>query len=176
IVLDLMLPGIDGLQVCRELSAKTIPILMVTAKSSDADIVLGLEMGAEDYITKPFSPRVLIARVRAILRRRENFGKKAAQQDCVIHKGIKIDAARHVVSSDDSRIELSATEFSILEFLIQNPGWVFSRNQIIESCKSSDYTVTERSVDVQILSIRKKLGEKGALIETVRGIGYRMAE
>jgi two-component system, OmpR family, alkaline phosphatase synthesis response regulator PhoP len=177
IVLDLMLPGIDGLQVCRVLSAKAFPILMVTAKSSDADIVLGLEMGAEDYITKPFSPRVLVARVRALLRRRENFARKAGKvQTIIIHKGIEIDAARHIVTSGDARIDLSATEFSILEFLVKNPGWVFSRNQIIESCKNTDYSVTERSVDVQILSIRKKLGEKSALIETVRGIGYRMAE
>ncbi len=177
VVLDLMLPGIDGLQVCRELSSRGISILMVTAKSSDTDIVLGLEMGAEDYITKPFSPRVLIARVRAILRRREKSAEKPKPgQTRISHRGIEIDVMRHAVKSGDSRIDLSATEFSILEFLVQNPGWVFSRNQIIESCKSSDYSVTERSVDVQILSIRKKLGEKGALIETVRGIGYRMAD
>ena len=177
IVLDLMLPGIDGLQVCKVLSTQDIPILMVTAKSSDADIVLGLEMGADDYITKPFSPRVLVARVRAILRRRENFaGKAEKDQTIIIHKGIEINTTRHTITNGDNRIDLSATEFSILEFLVENPGWVFSRNQIIETCKNSDYPVTERSVDVQILSIRKKLGEKGALIETVRGIGYRMAE
>jgi len=177
IVLDLMLPGIDGLQVCKVLSSQDIPILMVTAKSSDSDIVLGLELGAEDYITKPFSLRVLVARVRAILRRRENLaGKTENIQTIIMHKGIEINTTRHTITNGDNRIDLSATEFSILEFLVKNPGWVFSRNQIIETCKNSDYPVTERSVDVQILSIRKKLGEKGALIETVRGIGYRMAE
>jgi two-component system, OmpR family, alkaline phosphatase synthesis response regulator PhoP len=177
IVLDLMLPGIDGIQVCRALSAHEIPILMVTAKSDDADIVLGLEMGADDYMTKPFSPRVLTARVRAVLRRRQKqTGAQAEEVPIISHRGIVIDTARHTVTGSGQSIDLSATEFSILEFLARNPGWVFSRGQIIHACKGSDYPVTERSVDVQILAIRKKLGNAGALIETVRGIGYRMAE
>lgn len=177
IVLDLMLPGIDGLQVCRTVSNQDISILMVTAKSSDADIVLGLEMGADDYVTKPFSPRVLVARVRAILRRKQKqYEAVTVESKKLAHKGVLIDRDKHAVYFKGSLIDFSATEFSILEFLVQNPGWVFSRGQIIQACKGADYPVTERSVDVQILAIRKKLGDTGTLIETVRGIGYRMAE
>jgi two-component system alkaline phosphatase synthesis response regulator PhoP len=179
IILDLMLPGVDGLEVCRKLSqdeaTRTIPILMLTAKSEDSDIILGLEMGADDYVTKPFSPKVLIARIRALLRR--NREKEALKRETVIRiHGITIDTTRHEVLCDNSPLPLSVSEFSILEFLAKNPGWVFSRNQIIGAVKGEDYPVTERSVDVQILGLRKKLGEKGAFIETVRGIGYRMTE
>jgi two-component system phosphate regulon response regulator PhoB len=179
IILDLMLPGVDGLEVCRKLSqdeaTRTIPILMLTAKSEDSDIILGLEMGADDYVTKPFSPKVLIARIRALLRR--NREKEALKRETVIRiHGITIDTTRHEVLCDNSPLPLSVSEFSILEFLAKNPGWVFSRNQIIGAVKGEDYPVTERSVDVQILGLRKKLGEKGTFIETVRGIGYRMTE
>ena len=176
IILDLMLPGIDGIEVCKALSSYEIPILMVTAKSEDSDIILGLEMGADDYITKPFSPRVLIARIRAVLRR----NKKSSSLNTVLKRvaihGISLDPARHHVTMDGEALDLSVTEFGILEFLMRNPGWVFSRGQIIESVKGNDYPVTERSVDVQILALRKKLGEKGSVIETVRGIGYRLVE
>ncbi len=176
IILDLMLPGIDGIEVCKALSSYEIPILMVTAKSEDSDIILGLEMGADDYITKPFSPRVLIARIRAVLRR----NKKSSILNTVLKRvsihGISLDPARHHVTMDGEPLDLSVTEFGILEFLMRNPGWVFSRGQIIESVKGNDYPVTERSVDVQILALRKKLGEKGSVIETVRGIGYRLVE
>lgn len=179
IILDLMLPGVDGLEVCRKLSqdeaTRTIPILMLTAKSEDSDIILGLEMGADDYVTKPFSPKVLIARIRALLRR--NREKEALKKETVIRiHGITIDTTRHEVLCDNVPLPLSVSEFSILEFLAKNPGWVFSRNQIIGAVKGEDYPVTERSVDVQILGLRKKLGEKGTFIETVRGIGYRMTE
>ncbi len=175
-MLDLMLPGIDGLEVCKALSKYEIPILMVTAKSEDADIILGLEMGADDYMTKPFSPRVLTARVRSVLRRNaKNSSFSEPYKTITLHE-ITIDPVKHTVLCGDSAIDLSVTEFSILEFLMRNPGWVFSRSQIIESVKGSDYPVTERSVDVQILALRKKLAEKGSLIETVRGIGYRMTE
>ncbi len=179
IILDLMLPGMDGLEVCRKLSqdeaTRTIPILMLTAKSEDSDIILGLEMGADDYVTKPFSPKVLIARIRALLRR--NREKEALKKETVIRiHGITIDTTRHEVLCDNVPLPLSVSEFSILEFLAKNPGWVFSRNQIIGAVKGEDYPVTERSVDVQILGLRKKLGEKGTFIETVRGIGYRMTE
>ena len=176
IVLDLMLPGIDGLEVCRALSAYDIPILMVTAKSEDSDIIIGLEMGADDYITKPFSPRVLIARIRAILRRNRKQVVDDVKNSMIKLHGFELDTARHILLSDGEPLDLSVTEFGILEFLLRNPGWVFSRGQIIESVKGSDYPVTERSVDVQILALRKKLGPKGSLIETVRGIGYRMVE
>lgn len=177
ILLDLMLPGIDGFDVCRALSSYQIPILMVTARTEDADIILGLEMGADDYITKPFSPRVLLARIRAVLRRHQKSRLIAAASENIIRlHGIELDTTRHAVQIHDEAITMSVTEFSILEFLLRNPGWVFSRGQIIEAVKGSDYPVTERSVDVQILAIRKKLGDIGRKIETVRGIGYRMIE
>jgi len=177
IILDLMLPGIDGLDVCRRLKqrerTRRIPVLMLTAKSEDSDVVTGLEVGADDYITKPFSPRVLTARVRAALRRKK--GEEDEEKGTVIRvHDIRIDGARHEVTSGGETVSLSATEFAILEFLAKNPGWVFTRNKIIDAVKGKDYPVTERSVDVQILSLRKKLGERGILIETVRGVGYRL--
>lgn len=177
ILLDLMLPGIDGFDVCRALSSYHIPIVMVTAKTDDADIILGLEMGADDYITKPFSPRILIARIRAVLRRNHKYRNNSSPETMLIDlHGIQIDTSKHIVTIDDTPLTMSVTEFNILEFLMRNPGWVFSRGQIIEAVKGSDYPVTERSVDVQILAIRKKLGDLGRIIETVRGIGYRMIE
>jgi len=180
IVLDLMLPGVDGMEVCRILSndrrTENIPILMVTARSDDNDIIAGLEAGADDYVTKPFSPKILAARIGSVLRRKsKNISSRRSESDITIHR-IKINTDKHEVSSDGKHINLSATEFSILELLCRNPGWVLSRNQIISSVKGSDYPVTERSVDVQILGIRRKLGTQGRYLETVRGIGYRMAE
>ena len=175
IVLDLMLPGMDGVQVCNRLkrqeSTKTIPVVMLTAKSEDADIVSGLETGADDYITKPFSPRVLVARLRAVLRRAETGGR--ADESRLSAHGVSMDLSKHEVTCGDHEVHLSATEFAILQFLMRNPGWVFSRDKIIDAVRGKDYPVTERSVDVQILGLRKKLGEYGSLIETVRGVGYR---
>ena len=176
ILLDIMLPDIDGLEVCRKLkrsdSTKDIPVIMLTAKSEDSDVISGLELGAEDYITKPFSPRVLIARIRAVLRR--NIEAQETESPIIrIHK-IQIDIKKHEVIVEDENIDLSATEFAILNYLASNPGWVFSRNQIIDAVRGQNYPVTERSVDVQILGIRKKLGSQGRYIETVRGVGYRL--
>ena len=176
IVLDLMLPGIDGLEVCRALSGYDIPILMATAKSDDTDIIIGLEMGADDYITKPFSPRVLTARIRAVLRRRKRADAPNSPPAHLQLHGITLDTKRYRCEIQGTPLDLSATEFTLLEFFMRNPGWVFSRGQIIEAVKGADYPVTERSVDVQILAVRKKLGSLGNCIETVRGIGYRMAE
>lgn len=180
IILDLMLPGVDGIEVCKQLRAveetKLIPILMVTAKSEESDIITGLEVGADDYITKPFSPKVLVARVRAIMRRSRRNPLHAGREPYIKIHDIQIDTTRHEVTAGIQQVALSVTEFSILEFLARNPGWVFSRNQIIGAVKGEDYPVTERSVDVQILGLRKKLGEQGRMIETVRGIGYRMKE
>ncbi len=177
IILDLMLPGMDGLKVCSHLKkdqdTKDIPIIMLTARSEDDDIINGLEKGADDYITKPFSPRILIARVKAALRRVQTDSSEKSSNRIVIHD-LVIDVARHETLVEGEPVNLSATEFSILRFLAENPGWVFSRNQIIDSVKGEDYPVTARSVDVQILGIRKKLGDAGNIIETVRGIGYRM--
>jgi two-component system phosphate regulon response regulator PhoB len=177
IVLDLMLPGLDGLEVCKKLKqeekTRHVPIIMLTAKTEDSDIVSGLELGADDYLTKPFSPRVLIARLRAVLRRGSELTDEIKEQKLRIGD-ILIDVSRHEVLCKDQQVDLSATEFAILEFLARNPGWVFSRNKIIDAVKGKDYPVTERSVDVQILGLRKKLGPMGDYIQTVRGVGYRL--
>lgn len=178
VVLDLMLPGLDGLEVCKRLkrseATRNIPVLMLTAKSEDSDIVSGLELGADDYITKPFSPKVLIARLRAVLRRAGEQDAENPKEAKIRVHDIVIDVSRHEVSCDGEIVPLSATEFGILEFLARNPGWVFSRNKIIDTVKGKDYPVTERSVDVQILGLRKKLGTQGKFIQTVRGVGYRL--
>jgi len=178
VVLDLMLPGVDGLEVCRLLKTdpktRHIPIVILTARSEEADIVAGLELGADDYMTKPFSPRVLIARVRAVLRRRseEPVSEIATLKrgDLVIHPG------RHEVIIKDKPVELTYTEFRILHYLARHPGWVFTRSQIVDAVRGDDYPVTDRSVDVQIVGLRKKLGPHGRYIETVRGVGYRLRE
>ncbi len=174
VILDLMLPGIDGLSVCRELRAsdrsRTVPVLMLTAKDDEADIVTGLELGADDYMTKPFSPRVLLARVRALLRRRAASPETG---DTIRRGGIEIDAGRHRVTIAGEVLDLTLTEFRVLEFLARRPGIVFTRYQIVDAVKGEDYPVTDRSVDVQIVGLRKKLGDDRDCIETVRGVGYR---
>jgi len=179
ILLDLMLPGMDGFQVCRQIKAdertKEIPIIMVTAKGQEADVVSGLELGADDYITKPFSIRVLVARVQSVLRRYD--GAEPIDQGAVIERnGIAIDSVRHRVLVDGELVELTSTEFRVLHFMATKPGWVFSRDQIVEAIHHSSFAVTSRSIDVQIVGLRKKLKGKGSMIETVRGIGYRFKE
>ena len=178
IMLDLMLPGIDGLEVTRRLKndpdTKNLPIVMLTAKGEEADIVTGLELGADDYITKPFSPRVLIARIRAVLRRRIK-GQTEETSVLRIHD-IEIDPGRHEVLVNEKPVQLTFTEFGILDYLARRPGWVFTRFQIVEAVRGEDYPVTDRSVDVQIVGLRKKLGPAGKYIETVRGVGYRFKE
>jgi two-component system phosphate regulon response regulator PhoB len=181
ILLDIMLPGADGLDVLRSLkgdpASARIPVILATAKSEDGDIVTGLELGADDYVTKPFSPKVLIARIRALLRRTaDKRPERPNQLDIVEIGGLRLDASRHEVSCDGAPVDLSATEFALLDFLMHNPGWVFPRNRIIDAVKGKDYPVTERSVDVQILGLRKKLGPLGDRIETVRGVGYRLRD
>ena len=178
ILLDLMLPGLDGLDVCRELKANSatrqIPVIMITAKGEDADIVSGLELGAEDYVTKPFSPRILLARVKVVLRRKKNT---IVEEEPVMRRDdLTIDPSRHEVRLEGKPLGLTTTEFRILHFLARRPGRVFSREQIISAVKGDDYAVTERSVDVQIVSLRKKLGKSGDTIETVRGVGYRLKD
>jgi len=178
IVLDLMLPGIDGLDVCRLLKSDeataAIPIVMLTARGEEEDVVKGLELGADDYITKPFSPRVLIARIKSVLRRKQ----KAVQNEAEIvkFKEIYIDPGKRKVSVSGRFVELTYTEFEILNFLIRHPGWVFTRNEIVDNIRGDNYPVTDRSVDVQIVGLRKKLGAASKYIETVRGVGYRMKE
>ncbi|MFA6470834.1 MAG: response regulator [Candidatus Latescibacterota bacterium] len=178
ILLDLMLPGIDGLDVCRRLKSdqvtRLIPIIMVTAKGEDADIVTGLELGADDYMTKPFSPRILLARVRTVLRRDT---KESSEEPVVMRASdLLINLTSREVLVGETPVQLSATEFNILHYLMKKPGWVFTRNQIINAIKGDDYPVTERSVDVQIVGLRKKLGFAGKYVQTIRGIGYRFKE
>jgi two-component system phosphate regulon response regulator PhoB len=177
IVLDLMLPGIDGLEVCRKLKSnlktENIPIVMLTAKGEEADIVTGLELGADDYITKPFSGKVLVARIRRILR------KEVTRQDdknVLKIQELTIDPNRREVLVKSKLVELTFTEFNILRTLARRPGLVFTRYQIVDALHGGDYLVTERAIDVQIVSLRKKLGSYGKYIETVRGVGYRFKD
>ena len=178
ILLDLMLPGIDGLEVCRRIKsepqARHLPIVMLTAKGEETDIVTGLELGADDYVTKPFSPRVLVARLRAALRRRSQpLPPQTAPlktDELVIHPG------RHEVLLQGQPIPLTVTEFRLLHLLAGRPGWVFTRSQIVNEIHGEDYPVSDRSIDVQIVSLRKKLGAFGSRIETIRGIGYRFKD
>jgi two-component system phosphate regulon response regulator PhoB len=181
VVLDIMLPGMDGLEVLRAIKSdpgrKRLPVIMTTAKGEESDVVTGLELGAEDYVVKPYSPKVLAARIRAALRRTVDLASHSAGAETSLAKGdIRLDSARHEVRVKDQKVDLSATEFAILEFLLRSPGWVFSRSQIIDAVKGRDYPVTDRAVDVQILSLRRKLGSGGEDIETVRGVGYRLRD
>ena len=178
IVLDLMLPGIDGLEVTRRLKndpiTKHIPIVMLTAKGEEADIVAGLELGADNYVTKPFSPRILVARVRAVLRRKV---QEAPEETSVIRiHDLVIDPRRHEVLVNGEPVQLTFTEFGILNYMARRPGWVFTRYQIVDAVRGEDYPVTDRSVDVQVVGLRKKLGPAGKYVETVRGVGYRFKE
>jgi len=177
VVLDLMLPGLDGLEVCKQLKQESrtahVPVVMLTAKGEEADVVAGLELGADDYVTKPFSPRVLAARVKAVLRR----PRETAAAGAVIRSGdLVINPGRHEVLVDGEPVALTATEFRLLQFLAGRPGWVFTRDQIINAVRGEDYAVTDRSVDVQIAGLRRKLGPAGKRIETVRGVGYRFQD
>jgi two-component system phosphate regulon response regulator PhoB len=180
ILLDIMLPGTDGLEVCRQLKSdpetESIPIIMLTALCEEADIVAGLELGADDYITKPFSPRVLLARVKAALRRVAAAKPDSGSRERIRVHGISIDIARHKVEYNGEDIALTFTEFKVLQLLAGQPGRVFTRYQIVDGVHGDDYPVTDRSVDVQIVGLRKKLGDAGQFIETVRGIGYRFKE
>jgi two-component system alkaline phosphatase synthesis response regulator PhoP len=182
LVLDLMLPGLDGLEVCRILrnDAKTqhIPILILSAKGEESDVVTGLELGAADYVTKPFSPRVLLARVRAVLRR-ERDGEAISTP--IELGGVAIHPGRFEVLVDGKPVDLTASEFRILHYLARRPGWVFTRQQIVDAAQGedsylSDRFVTDRSVDVHMVSLRRKLGSAGSMVETVRGVGYRLRE
>jgi two-component system alkaline phosphatase synthesis response regulator PhoP len=178
VILDLMLPGIDGFEVCKILKgdpkAEHVPIVMLTAKGEEADVVTGLELGAEDYIVKPFSPQVLLARVRAVLRR---VAREPVDEGSVIKiKDLAIHPGKREVLVKGKPVELTSTEFRILHYLARRPGWVFTRQQIIDAARGDDYPVTDRSVDVHIVGLRKKLGALGKNVETVRGVGYRFRE
>ena len=179
ILLDLMLPGKDGLEICRTLKrdsrTQNISVIMMTARGEESDIVTGLELGAEDYIVKPFSPKVLVARVKAVLRRRAP-APALSPEDIIKIYDIVIHPGRHEVLVKDKPVDLSATEFRLLHFLARRPGWVATRYQIVDAVHGEDYPVTERSVDVQIVGLRRKLKRAGVYIETVRGVGYRFSD
>ena len=180
ISLDIMLPDLDGLEVCRRLKRSpetaSIPIVIVSAKGEEAEVVAGLELGADDYVTKPFSPRVLMARLRAVLRRREEEEEpRPGGQLSLGGETIDIDAERHVVRAGGRRIDLTLTEFRLLHFLAQRPGFVRTRDQIVSAIRGEGTVLSSRAVDVHVASLRRKLGESGGLIETVRGVGYRVA-
>lgn len=178
VLLDLMLPGMDGLQICRKLKShqKTakIPIIMVTAKGEEDDIVKGLELGADDYITKPFSPKILLARVNTALRRLEK--KPKGKDDVIEIRELVIHPGKHAVTISGKKVDLTPSEFQILHLLSSKTGWVFTRSQIVDAIRGDDYAVTDRTIDFQMVGLRKKLGSMSENIETVRGIGYRFRE
>jgi two-component system phosphate regulon response regulator PhoB len=187
ILLDLMLPGLDGMSVCRKLKGNpqtaSIPVVMLTAKGEEADIVAGLNMGADDYVTKPFSPKVLLARVRAVFRRaaaelgQHNDAEDDEEENETIEiRDLMIHPGRHEVCVGGKPVELTATEFKLLYFLAQRPGWVFTRTQILDGVHGDNYAITDRAVDVQVVGLRRKLGSAGNYLETVRGVGYRFKE
>jgi len=181
ILLDLMLPGMSGIEVCAKIRSKAaadikqIPIIILTAKGEEEDVVTGLECGADDYVTKPFSPKVLIARIKAVLRRgfEKSKSRSADSQGVITLNQLEINKGRHEVKLKDELLQLTMTEFGILALLAGKPGWVFTRQQIIDSVRGYDFLITPRAIDVQIFGLRKKMGEAGTMIETVRGIGYR---
>ncbi|MBI5787602.1 MAG: response regulator [Candidatus Schekmanbacteria bacterium] len=176
VILDLMLPGINGLEVCRQLKQQPatahIPIIMLTARGEEADIVVGLELGADDYMTKPFSPRVLLARVNALLRRK----REKSREKVIKIEDLLIDLSRHIVQLDEKSIYLTNYEFAILLHLAQNRGMVFTRNQLLDAVQGEDAAVVDRTIDVHIASLRKKLNNYGNYIETIRSIGYRFKD
>ena len=182
VLLDVMLPGMDGLEICsilrRDKKTNEIPIIMLTAKGEETDVVDGLDLGADDYITKPFSPKVLISRVKAVLRRKaKESGPESAERGGVIAiHDLVIDPGRHEVTVGGKPVNLTPTEFAILKLLTKKAGWVFTRQQIIDSVRGYDYLLTHRAIDVQVFGLRKKLGQTGKKIETVRGIGYRLRD
>ncbi|CAK8721205.1 Two-component system, OmpR family, phosphate regulon response regulator PhoB [Candidatus Electrothrix gigas] len=181
VILDLMLPGKNGMEVCaairEDAQNQHLPIIMLTALGEEDDIIAGLDGGADDYVTKPFSPKVLMARVDAVLRRDITGRTKEVEAEEVIAiHDLRINPGRHEVLVADKPDQLTSTEFTILLLLARRPGWVFSRQQIIDQVRGYDYSVTPRAVDVQIFGLRKKLDKTGEYIETVRGIGYRLRE
>jgi two-component system, OmpR family, alkaline phosphatase synthesis response regulator PhoP len=178
LVLDLMLPGMNGLEVCRQLKEDSntnhIPIIMLTAKGEESDIVSGLELGADDYITKPFSIKIFLSRVKASLRR--NKEDTSSEVATLVFTDLEIQPGKYEVLVKGTLVKLTLTEFKILEFLARRPGWVFTRGQIVDTVRGDGYAITDRAVDFQIVGLRKKLGTVSKYIETVRGVGYRFSE
>ncbi len=179
VLLDLMLPGLDGLELCRRMKedpvTRPIPVIMVTAKGEESEVVLGLGVGADDYVAKPFSPRELTARVRAVLRRGP-LNREVGKRDRVTRDGLVVDSVRHEVRVDGERVKFTATEFRLLHFLATHPGRAFTRDELLSRVIGEHATVTDRNIDVHVRMIRHKLGTQRELIETVRGVGYRFRE
>jgi two-component system alkaline phosphatase synthesis response regulator PhoP len=177
ILLDIMLPDLDGFDVCRRLkrsaATRDIPIIMVTSKGEESDVVVGLELGAEDYITKPFSPKVLVARVRAVLRRHET---EPSGQLTLLAGDIVIDPARHAVKINGQDVDLTLTQYKLLAFLASRPGFVRTRDQMVAAVRGEDAVLSSRAIDVHIAALRQKLGAMGEIVETVRGVGYRLSD
>ena len=177
VVLDLMLPDVPGTDVCRELRSDPefarLPIIMLTARADEVDRVVGFELGADDYVTKPFSPRELTLRVRAILRRRSAHVDEAEPFQ---HRGLRVDSERHRCFVEDVEVDLTAKEFELLKHLLRRPGRVLTRDQLLDGVWGHDVTVTTRTIDTHVKRLREKLGSAGSMIETVRGIGYRFCE
>lgn len=177
VVLDLMLPMIDGLEICRRLRADPVTrntlVLMLTAKAEETDEVVGFSVGADDYVAKPFSVKVLLERIRALLRRRDNTNVNG---NVLVSQGVMVDRERHRVTIDEKLLDLTPSEFGLLESLVRQPGRVFSRSELIDSALGGDSLVLERTIDVHVRSLRKKLGQHAILVETVRGIGYRFRD
>ena len=178
ILLDIMLPGIDGLSVCswirKNPETKNLPVIILTAKGSEEEIVNGLELGADDYITKPFSPKVLLARIKNVLKHYDKNNSESGEK--IKFNDIEICPSKREVKINDKSVNLTFSEFEILRFLIKNKGKVFTRNEIVNNLRGGNYPVTERSVDVLIVGLRKKLSDAAKYIETVRGVGYRFSE
>lgn len=178
VILDLMLPGMDGLSVCQQLKSdpivRDIPIIITSAKSEESDIVIGLELGADDYLTKPFSPRELLARVKAVLRRGPVKANESGER--IVLQNLIIDVARHEVRVNHMAVDLTATEFKILHQMATQPGRVFTREQLLNRVVGMGVVVIERNIDVHIRSVRKKLGDAAQLIQTIRGVGYRVID
>jgi DNA-binding response OmpR family regulator len=179
ILLDLGLPGIQGLEVCKILKSRKrtawIPIVMLTARGEESDVVIGLEMGADDYVAKPFKVRELVARVRAVLRR-SSTDRKESDDDYVEMGPLRIDSERHEVSLEGQLVEFTLTEFRLLKRLASNPGRVLTRQQLLNEITEGTAYIVDRNVDVHIRSIRKKLGSARDLINTVRGVGYKFQD
>ena len=178
VILDLMLPGMDGLSICQQLKSdslvRDIPIIIISAKGEESDVVIGLETGADDYLTKPFSPRELIARVKAVLRRGPTQEDKARER--ILLGKLVIDVARHEVNVDDELISLTATEFKILHQLASQSGRAFTREQLLNRVVGLGVVVVDRNIDVHIRALRKKLGDASDMIQTIRGVGYRLVD
>lgn len=180
VLLDLMLPGMDGLEICRALkqsdATKDIPIIMITAKSEESDVVVGLQMGADDYITKPFSPKVLLARVKTVFRRSKEAASSGPSQSARNFGALVMDLPKYKVTVDGKSVGLTTIEFAILEFLSRSPGRVYTRDQILDNVWKEGKFIIDRAVDVHVRGLRKKLGDAADYVETVRGVGYRFKD